>query len=41
VILSPGRASIDRITELVYMGSRIKRRKDFFPRTRGCGRRWT
>jgi hypothetical protein len=29
VILSPGRASIDRITELVYMGSRIKRRKDF------------
>lgn len=29
MILSPGRASIDRITELVYMGSRIKRRKDF------------
>lgn len=29
MILSPGPASIDRITELVYMGSRIKRRKDF------------
>jgi len=28
-MLSPGRASVDRITELVYMGSRIKRRQDW------------
>jgi len=29
VIRSPERASIDRITELVYMGSRIASRKDY------------
>jgi hypothetical protein len=36
LILSTGRASIDRITELVYMGSRIAKRKDF-DRLRACG----
>ena len=29
MIRSPERASIDRITELVYMGSRIASRKDY------------